>query len=693
MSNILNLKGVRFFAIIVLAAALLATFGMVAVQSASADCTITSTLKVGSTGDEVKCLQAAVGVTADGKFGPMTAAAVKLWQTSKSLTADGVFGPLSRAALGGSVSGMFPAGCTSASGFSTTTGQACTSVAANTFAPAGCVSASGFSPVTGGACYAVSAATFPAGCTSAAGYSSTTGAKCDGTTAETPAVVAPLAGTDGSISAITTLSQYSSEEVGEGQKDVKVAGFDLETSNDGDIALKSIKLVFDPTGNAAADSSKVTNYYKTVKVWQGTTKIGEAALADFSKNSDNTYSKVVTLTGSIVRSDTTEKFYITVDAATSFDSGDIDSDDWSVGFANIRYEDGSGVVTTDSTTATRAAGSIGWDSTGDGMDINAVSFSASSDTELKISTASDSPTEGIVIVSSTGTTDNVVLLKGKLELKGTSKALLDQFPVTFAAVTSNMNVVASNISLVLGTKEFSEPVPSIATTASASITFDNLNFTIDAGTTIDFKVVAEIADSSDFTEGATLTASVTSTNREAMDVENDEGDQLATGEKSGTAGGKDQAFRTAGIAVNLISAVGTKTANDTNDLDTGTFVIKFSVKALGENIYVASVASPDGTMANAYTLTYGTTATTTDQSAVLRNITDADLSAEGMYLIEENETETFEMTVLRNGSSQDGLYSVALSNIKWDTADDSSPDITYSSNLDSFKTTPYVDLD
>src|SRR3989338_186333 len=94
MSNILNLKGVKFFAIVVLAMAVLATFGIVAVQTASADCSITMTLRVGSTGDEVKCLQAIVGATADGKFGPLTKAAVMAWQSGHSLVADGVVGPL-----------------------------------------------------------------------------------------------------------------------------------------------------------------------------------------------------------------------------------------------------------------------------------------------------------------------------------------------------------------------------------------------------------------------------------------------------------------------------------------------------------------------------------------------------------------------------------------------------------------------
>lgn len=133
MSNILNLKGVKLLAITVLAVAMLATFGMVSVQTAgAADCSITTTLRVGSKGEQVRCLQMAVGVTADGSFGPMTKKAVMAWQKSVGLTADGIFGKMSRAALsggstGGTTGGTLPAGCTSTSGYSSTTGVKCDS--------------------------------------------------------------------------------------------------------------------------------------------------------------------------------------------------------------------------------------------------------------------------------------------------------------------------------------------------------------------------------------------------------------------------------------------------------------------------------------------------------------------------------------------------------------------------------------
>lgn len=51
------------------------------------------TIKLGSTGADVKKWQAIVGVKADGKFGPQTRIATVGFQRSHGLTADGIVGP------------------------------------------------------------------------------------------------------------------------------------------------------------------------------------------------------------------------------------------------------------------------------------------------------------------------------------------------------------------------------------------------------------------------------------------------------------------------------------------------------------------------------------------------------------------------------------------------------------------------
>ena len=56
-------------------------------------------LRKGSRGEGVKIMQEALGVTADGIFGPGTEAILKKWQSQNGLTADGIAGPATFAKL------------------------------------------------------------------------------------------------------------------------------------------------------------------------------------------------------------------------------------------------------------------------------------------------------------------------------------------------------------------------------------------------------------------------------------------------------------------------------------------------------------------------------------------------------------------------------------------------------------------
>lgn len=62
-----------------------------------------ATLRQGSTGAAVAAVQRALGIPADGEFGPQTETAVRRFQSTHGLASDGVVGPATRAALlGGS---------------------------------------------------------------------------------------------------------------------------------------------------------------------------------------------------------------------------------------------------------------------------------------------------------------------------------------------------------------------------------------------------------------------------------------------------------------------------------------------------------------------------------------------------------------------------------------------------------------
>jgi hypothetical protein len=59
-----------------------------------------TTLRSGTAGGTVVALQRALGVPADGAFGPMTRRAVRRFQRAHGLTVDGIAGPATLGALG-----------------------------------------------------------------------------------------------------------------------------------------------------------------------------------------------------------------------------------------------------------------------------------------------------------------------------------------------------------------------------------------------------------------------------------------------------------------------------------------------------------------------------------------------------------------------------------------------------------------
>ncbi len=598
-------------------------------------------LTVGSTGADVVALQSALisaghsipsiasGAAAKGYFGSQTKTAVMAYQASKGIPNTGFVGPLTRAALNGS---------TASTGGSTVV-----------MCPVGY------------------------NCTPVGGSTSTGGSTT-------------LVGTDGTISDVTELSQYSNEEVGDGQSDVKVLGFEVESSIEGDVALKSVKVSFDSTGNGGSDN--LDDYIDSVSVWMGSTEVGSADVSGFNEDA-GVYTKTITLSNSVVKADKTVKFYVAVDAVNNLDSGDTSSDSWTVDVDSIRYEDGSGVTTTEDA----------YDLGSMDVAVDFVGFSAAADTELKISTDSaNNPDAAIVMVDDENDTDNVLLLAGKLRLDGSSDVTIDSLPVTLTGTAStSLAAITGSITLKIDGEEYTETV-SATTTNVASITFDNLNFDMSAGSTVLFTISADINDinptaasSTDMNEGYALKADVTASNRNVIDAENEEGDQLAdSSEKSGTANGNYMEFRTEGIGLTFISA--TAVSNNSDSADTGTFTIKFKVTAFGDTVYVATLA------ANAITASvYDSAGLATTSNAIaktIKNETDSTKTSVGNFEIEEGESETFTVTVTASngvGDASDQYYA-ALTGFKWDLVDDTTPANTYSSELDEFQT-PTVFLD
>jgi hypothetical protein len=624
---------------------------------ASAACSITTTLRQGSTGAEVVCLQTALGgLTADGNFGPMTKAAVMHFQSISGLTADGVFGPMSNAKwmMNQGNTAAFPAGCNSAVGYSTTTGMSCAAAASNL--PAGCSSTSGFSTTTGGACSVTT--NLPAGCSSSSGFSSTTGMSCNGSPSNNGGA---LTGGAGSIT-VDDKSTYSSEDVLEGAKNEKVMAFEVEADDESDVMLTSMKIELEQT--VTTNSEDITDYLDEVTIWQGSTKVGSADASDFSENSD-IYTKSISLSNVVVRAGKTEDFVVAVTANNSLDSGDVDDDSFSVDLLNVRFEDADGVVTTEDT-----SGISGLNKT---FDFD--TLAASGDLEAKITEHADSPEADSIEVDDTSDTNDVLLLAVNFKATG-SDMTVDTLSFDITPTGANANEIVSEYKLLVGGVEIdSISATSIATTVTAQIQFTDLEdeFMVDEDGTVVVKLVADVKDlNGTFTTGDSIVASLTSTNFNATNtsIDDSNGDSVINGDRTGSVTGEAQTFYTDGIAVTLDSVKADPFTVDGVNNDRVELIVKFNVTAFGSDVYLPSLitvtSAGTGSTGTAPTAAQGTglhlqssdaqlttakgsatlTSTGADETAYTPTGTDAtDNAYTSLFKVDEGSTETFSAKV------------------------------------------------
>lgn len=358
--------------------------GFVAINKAeAASCSITMTLRLGSSGAEVMCLQSLVGASADGKFGPMTLAKVKAYQAANGLVADGVVGPMTRASLMGQASAQPQAGCQAGWAFSPVTGLPCTSSSPST-------------PSTG------------------------------------------LEGGAGDIT-LTLRGTYSSEDVGEGEEDVEVLQVDVEADEDSDVELNSVKVEFHQA--TSADDRDLSDYASEVSVWLDGEKVGSDDTSDFSESTTNYFSKSISLDDAVIKAGEEGELVIAVTANDSLDSGDIDTDDWRVDLLSVRFTDGDGVTTTEtgSASAVAAAGTYG-------KTFNFASFATANDAELTL-TLEDEAVNDAHLLDSDDTNDTDQAITSVLfDASGGSDIWVDEVvaTVTTTGETDESVIVVSS---------------------------------------------------------------------------------------------------------------------------------------------------------------------------------------------------------------------------------------------------------
>lgn len=650
----------------------------------AASYTFTANLTVGSSGADVTALQQAliaagysIPAGATGYFGAQTKSAVMKWQAAAGVSpASGYFGPISRAAWatwsGGMSTGtsMVP-GCTSMTGYSSTTGQSC----AMTSMVAGCAPGAMFSSTTGMSCSSGSTTTtYPAGCTSSVGFSSTTGASCS------TGVTTTTGGTGvGYLTQVTSLGDISST-LNAGNPSVAVAGFSAHATN-GSVTLQRVQTTFTIcNGNGTTisldnstycsdashpnQSVSLSRYVSDISLWDGSTEIADVNPSTAGSLTGRVWTILFPGLSAVIPANTTSNFHVQVTPLTSIGTN----------------ENGASVVVSIPLNGINAVGSDGIQGTyGPGIDQSFTVSTANVGT-LTVSQASDNPNASLVAVSSS-TTTGVKLLAFNMQAKNQ--------PITITQLGAGVAVNSGsvNVSNVLNTLYLEDSSGNIIASKTGgtgtynAINFQNLNITIPSGSTNEYWLVADIKGDQTFADGATLVASTTaSSGWVAYDANG------ATPNSFSATGGNLQTLSASGINVVL----GTPTAVDNacniaTCGDAGNFSIPFTVTAGSNDIWINGAVGTGIKYATTTTSTSGATSQGVANLSVQPQVGGSTTGDVGTaYRIPANTARTFTLNVTYTATST-GYTGLVLTDIFYGTSSGSMTS-DYTSNLTTFKT-------
>lgn len=492
-----------------------------------------------------------------------------------------------------------------------------------------------------------------------------------------------LQGGAGSVDDYEMDNSYNNEEVGEDEEDVEVAGIEIEVDDNSDLRILAVKLNFDAGTAGSGDSDDdsdddLDEYADEVSIWYKGDEVARVDADEFDDDGSDPYQSTVTLDEDVViEAGDTETLVVAITGISNLDS-DNQGKTWTVDFSQVRWEDAQGTV-------------ISEDPSTDTETFSFESFASAVDLEVNFDEDDDSVNEAHVIdIDDSNDTDDEPLLSFEIEVEGVSSINMDDLPVTVTSTGGNIDDIVSAFALVYDGDDVGSENSSSLTSTTGTLTFDDLDLDLDEGTHT-FLVTADILATT--TDGNTISVDITSDNAEAADIEDELGEDVASGDVNGSADGEAHALYDDGIMVDFVSKDNTKifTADESGEKDRVEFEFTFDVTAFGADMFIdkdtfASSSPSAGGDGIAYATTSQSSGTSTISSAALGADSTDTNDTDYAYIIDENSTRELTLSVVVE-AGQDGQVQVKTTGIAWGTAgadDDDATTNMYTFNLDEF---------
>jgi hypothetical protein len=484
----------------------------------------------------------------------------------------------------------------------------------------------------------------------AAAGSSTTTTTTGGTTTTTTS--GPLTGAEGSINNFksvgasnTSLLQSDSQQV---------LGFEFKA---GGSDLQVNRVDFDVYNNNNSGTVRPWGVFQTATLMDGAKTIGTV---DVSNQANWSQDGINAATGNqiyrvrfdglndVVKNGSTADFYLTLSTQNGISTGN-SGGNYTITLPSqgLRAVDAKGIqqYTSSNLSATASV-------------TNTVNGS------VVLSTGSDNPMTTTVQGDSNVQTTGITLLTFTMQAKN-SDVMLYSLPITVGTSTqTGTTTTATNMVRTLRLYQGSTLLDTESVTANGAtptkVTFQNLNTKISQGTTLPFKVVADInkIDGTNFPEGAALVVIVPGT---SIDVENGSNTVSVTGSVTGNS----ISFRSLGLSADAAPTTSVSTiGNGVNTQITGTFTLTFNVTAFGQDIFISSTTN--GFTPNGATALFDQNGVATTSTAASISST-ADRSTLNNYVIHSGQTKA--VTVQYTKLGQNGVAQAKLQTLLFGTTD------------------------